>query len=266
MALDFVVAIGPYRSNSAGMRVMHRLCHLLNVVGARAAVTTDVVNPAWNTPTATDISPETVVIYPEVVAGNPLGARRVVRYVLNHPGLLGGESRYGDDEMVFYFMPRFRESAQAAAGEVIDDSRQLTLSVIEPDLFYHDRSRPRTYDCIFVGKGTHVRECVQIEGEDRMARVTPDYPTSRAETARLLQGCRTLYSYDDCSGLNNEALICGCQVLLVRDDGTTEVYEDAEGICARYVELYYDLEPVERFVGLVRERWCERPAPALCAG
>jgi hypothetical protein len=43
---------------------------------------------------------DAIAIYPEVVPATPFGARRVVRWALNNPGLLGGETRFADDEMV----------------------------------------------------------------------------------------------------------------------------------------------------------------------
>jgi hypothetical protein len=260
MPFHFIVAIGPYRSNSAGVRVMHRLCHLLNVIGQHATVATDVVNPAWNTPTAALISDETIAVYPEVVPGNPCGAKRVIRYVLNQPGLLGGTSYYDDNEMVFYYHERFREVAQAATREPLDRRRELPISVIEPDLFYHDRSLPRPYDCLYVGKGAHLREKYRLQYEDKVVTISSSYPTTRALTARLLQSCRTLFSYDDCTALLREALICGARVQLITADGTlTDWHEDI----SNYVAEYYDASAVERLVEQVEERWGQRPVAPL---
>jgi hypothetical protein len=264
MAFHFVVVIGPYQSNSAGIRVMHRLCHLLNVVGQHATVTTDVVNPAWNTPPATVLSDESIVVYPEIMPGNPCGAKRVIRYVLNKPGLLGGPTSYDDHEMVFYHQERFREAAQAATREPLDRRRELPISIIEPDLFYHDRSLPRLYDCLYIGKGAHLREKFRLQYEDKLVTITSSYPTTRALTAKLLQGCRILYTYDDCTSLVREALICGARVQLITSDGTlTDLQENV----SNYVAEYYDTSAVERLVEQVEERWGKRPvapvAPSL---
>jgi hypothetical protein len=236
MRQHFVVVIGPYNPCHAGMRVMHRLCHLLNVVGERAEVTTDVVNPAWNTPTATHFNAESIFIYPEVVHGNPCEARRVVRYVLNKPGVIGGDVRYGDQEMVWVYQKDFLAAAQEATSETLGEERILTLGVIEPEWFYHDRSIPKLYDCLYVGKGGATRERVHLQGEENMVRITRDFPTTRALTGKLLQGCRTLYSYDTCSALNGEALICGATVVLIHPDGSTTRHEPTP---TNYVADYY---------------------------
>jgi hypothetical protein len=264
MPFHFIVVIGPYRSSSAGIRVMHRLCHLLNVIGQQATVTTDVVNPLWNTPAATGISDESILIYPESLSGNPCGAKRIIRYVLNKPGLLGGTSHYDDEEMVFYYQERFREAAQAATRESLDSRRELPISIIEPDLFYHDRSLPRLYDCLYIGKGAHLREKFRLQHEDKVVTISSTYPTTRALTAKLLQGCRILYTYDDCTALTREAIICGARVQLISADGTlSEWREDVRG----YAADYYDNSAIERLVEQVEERWGKRPvepvAPSL---
>ncbi len=61
--------------------------------------------PGWLTPVHTGPAGDSIVLYPEVVSGNPLKAAKVVRWTLNSPGLLGGDAHYADDEMVFVFNP-----------------------------------------------------------------------------------------------------------------------------------------------------------------
>ena len=94
----YYVEAPPYRRTSAGIKVLHLLCHTLNLIGEEAYVTTDSVNPALRTPTITaevvrrhlEAGVEPIVVYPEVVKGNPRNARSVVRYLLNRAGMIGG--------------------------------------------------------------------------------------------------------------------------------------------------------------------------------
>ena len=105
-----------YIRTSAGVKALHLLCHSLNRVGQEAHlviypawVNSDVVNPGLLTPLltmaaidrhkASGVSP--IVVYPETVRGNPLGVGTIVRYLLNFPGLLGGEKAYPAQDMVF---------------------------------------------------------------------------------------------------------------------------------------------------------------------
>ncbi len=96
------IVVTPTYCVSAGVRVMHSLCHELNALGldARVLLTTDLsrgsgiyLNPALNTPNVNALMgengpswaalrEEAIVIYADGGQGNPLGDKRAVRYVL----------------------------------------------------------------------------------------------------------------------------------------------------------------------------------------
>ena len=115
---------------------MHLLCHALNSIGEEAYVYPTETNPTLNTPLVTpEISArhkaagrEPIVIYPEVVPGNPRRAASVVRYVLNRAGLLGGDSVYADTELVFGF-------GRNALPEGADPQNILFLPPIDTAIF-----------------------------------------------------------------------------------------------------------------------------------
>jgi hypothetical protein len=213
------------------------------------------LHPAWNTP-ARDmlLTDQTIVIIPEIVVAHP-SLQRVVRWVLNVPGLLGGPKTYDEREMVFYYSDYFRAGAQAATAEVLTDERELMVHTIEPELFYNDRSRARLYDCVYIGKGEAIYARVQpreIRDALIIKRAATVWPANRAETAAVLRGCRRLYSFDGVTALVHEGIICGAEVFFVREDGTIE---RADYDLANYARNYYDLTQVERFLRLVTERW-----------
>src|SRR3954469_3045856 len=109
MSFTFLVWAPPYTHRSSGVRALYRLCHHLNNGGYPSAIMSErVANdlPDWSTPFHFGPVGDSIVIYPEIVSGNPLQARKVVRWALNNPGLLGGDSSYPDEEMVFVYDPR----------------------------------------------------------------------------------------------------------------------------------------------------------------
>jgi hypothetical protein len=252
---DIVICAPPYSHNSAGLRALYRLCHFINLVGGDASIYPGTqVHPTWNTPRRdTAITDRTIVVYPEIFFRTS-AAKRVVRWVLNEPGLLGGPKSYDADEMVFYYHEMYRAAAQAATAELLTGERELQIAVIDPELFFNDRSRPRLYDCVFIYKGKAIYDRMRPRETRDAYEIRSDWPASRAETAALLRGCRRLYTFDACSAIIMEAVICGVQVFIVRPDG--ELYE-VPWLFPDYAREYYDMSAAARFLRLVNERWAK---------
>ncbi len=91
--LKFFIYAPPFDENSGCNIVLHRLCDLLNKQGERAYIWLwggqsqphkSGICERFNTPFAklSDLSDNTIVVYPEVVSGNPLKAKNVVRWLL----------------------------------------------------------------------------------------------------------------------------------------------------------------------------------------
>jgi hypothetical protein len=112
----YYIVAPPYSRFSAGIKVLHLLCHALNRRGQQAYLLilpdmpsgVDVMGPDLLTPRLTqgiiDAHKEQgrtpVVVYPETIRGNPMNAPLVVRYLLNEPGLLGGDRTFAPDEIM----------------------------------------------------------------------------------------------------------------------------------------------------------------------
>jgi predicted O-linked N-acetylglucosamine transferase (SPINDLY family) len=194
----YVIVAPPYQHNSAGIRVLYDLQKWLVRAGLDAIVCT------WFNGYPVEQFEDDIVIYPEVAPGNLLKAKRVIRYILNVPGKLGyGEKAYDPSEVLVAYN---KELAHYAGG------RMLQVPSIEP--FFHADATIKICDAVFVGKGRdlglHPAHCVAI---------TKAYPATRKELAQLLRSAKTLYMYDDFSMISHEAVLCGCDVKLIRADG-----------------------------------------------
>lgn len=208
---DYLIYSYGYRHNIGGIRVLHKLCHLLNEAGCKAyLLLSATTNPDWNTPVATPeiqrrIIEEGIVVYPEIVANNPLGARYVVRYILNQPGLLGGGTSYAPEEVLFCHGEMLREF-------VPSDDRILTIQVIDTSVYNNEGVGERAGGLFWVGKGKGLPRIPATEG---FTEITENWPKTWGELALLFKQAEIFYSYDDFTALTLEARLCGCPVVII---------------------------------------------------
>jgi hypothetical protein len=203
-----------YRHASAGPKALHRLCHELNEVGERAYVAHTPTNPEWNTPThGSSFDGEWIAVYPEVVSGNPWGAPRVARWVLNVPGKLGGDAVYDAIERVFSWDPAF-----------LDDVPFLWAPTLETDI-YSDCGEARNGALYFVGRAPKTQELPDA------VEITQAMRDDRYALADVLNRAEVLYSFEPQTGMVGLAQLCGCPVVVVptgqryEPDGFRAAYE-----------------------------------------
>ncbi len=216
----YVIWTPDYRNNSNGIKVLHKLCHLLNEKGEKAEIYIpsqfpQTVNPQWNTPIYKKnyAGIDDIVIYPDITVGNPLGAVKKVRYLLNKPGVMGGPTVF-DNELIFTFHKEYY------------DAPILYIPTIEPELFNNDTPVERKRNCFYIGKGKDVPK-INTEG---MTEITSEWPSTRKELADLLRKSETFYTYDFNTALILEAKLCGCRVEIIPKIETylsVEIYNKA---------------------------------------
>jgi tetratricopeptide (TPR) repeat protein len=198
--MRYIIVTPTYNERSAGIRVMHELQKWLIRSGKDAMI--------LNFTAPYPIEDDDIVVYPEIVKGNPLGAKRVVRYLLNFPGVIGGDKEYDESEILVAYDPEL--------GRLTNN---FVLKIPCTEDFFRDCGYERTLDCYWVGKSKNsfhpeLQNAVQI---------TYAWPAKRRELAELLNMTRTLYTYDDRSALALEAMLCGCRVMLVKDQTITNI-------------------------------------------
>lgn len=230
----YYVCAPPWVQSSAGIRALYLLCHSLNRLGFEAYVTHEPLGPGCPPSTTTalkapilakchveehyNLGLTPIMLYPETVSGNPLEAPMVARWVLNFPGLLGGDASYAPDEICFGYS---RELA-AAAGH---PGRVLHMPTVDTRLFYPPAgSQKREGGCFFASKYQVVhggklfpitRGCVEI------TRQFVDSPTA-AQVADLLRRSEVFYAYEN-TALATEAVLCGCPAVFLPNPHLTEV-------------------------------------------
>jgi len=213
-----------YIRTSAGIKAMHLLCHALNGMGQRAYMVIwpfihylspthpDLLTPlltedAINVDLQRGLTP--ITVYPETIAGNPLNAPFVVRYVMNFPGLLGGEKQFEPGELCFGYSALLAEAVGAPENV-------LFIPASDPELFKPEPRAARRGTCFFAGKykNFHGGELSRITADSM--EITRDQPDSQSplEIAELFRRSELFYCYEN-SALAIEALLCECPVVFL---------------------------------------------------
>lgn len=136
-----------YTVQSAGVKALHLLCHHLNMKGYSAFLVNVrlydggrkyEIDPNLITPFLTDAICDLhiekglvpIVIYPDIVVGNPLNSNCVVRYLLHYAGFLGGQKNFPDNELVFCYTKKIANYANAS------DKNTLFMPICNTEVFY----------------------------------------------------------------------------------------------------------------------------------
>jgi hypothetical protein len=192
-----------YDHASAGPKALHRLCHELNMAGQEAYVGPWTTNPDWITPVHdAPLSGDWTAVYPEIVRGNPWNAPHVARWVLNTPGLLGGDPTYDASEIVF-----------AWHSEFLSGVPLLELPTIETDI-YTDRHESRSGEAFYIGKGYGEWPGAEV--------ITLAMRRDRHALADLLNRVTLLHTFDDTTAMILIAALCGCSVHVVSSGVTID--------------------------------------------
>jgi hypothetical protein len=149
-----------------------------------------------------------VVIYPEIVAGNPLAARKVVRWLLYHPGAHTGVVQYRSSDLVVAYNPAFVPDG-APATRILNVTFQIPVYL---QWNYGERSG----SCVLVRKGGN--RCLDQHPPD----ATPVDDLGHKERADIFTRTQFCYSYDLYTYYSVYAALCGCTPIIVPKPGLSE--------------------------------------------
>lgn len=231
----YYVATPHYQRNSIGVRCLHLLVHWLNRLGHSAWImaysggASRRTNPDLITP---ELEPAVyahhrslkrtpIVVYPETVQGNPLGAPMVARYVLNFPGLLGGDQTLLPQEMAFGF-------ARNLAEAVGSPDNVLHIPALDTVLFSPEPAVPRIGTCYYLGKYRLVHGGEAFGLPPGSVEIPRD-PTAmdQATIAAIFRRSELFYAYEN-TGLTTEACLCDCPVVMMPNAWLTKAIADEE--------------------------------------
>jgi hypothetical protein len=241
-SLNFIIYSPRYDENVGGTIVLHKLCETLNRLGYTALLCPfgqrrftwrgallfwgRAANNFARTyhgragsglfasrllfPKASEID-DAVVVYPEIVVGNPLGAPRYVRWFLHKPGFHTGISRNFEGELCFYFLEAFQgHLPKAVCGG------KLTLIEYFRNIYRLQNTGARHKVCYMVRKGKS-RDDLPFLGN---AWVVDGL--SHKDMAKAFNECEKCFFYDPYTLYATYATLCGCIPIIVPLPGVTK--------------------------------------------
>lgn len=216
--IKFIVYVPQFNENEGGNILLHRLCDLLNGQGEQAFIWLwphqrgeDEVFREFNTPVAkiSDLGENTIVIYPEIISGNPLGASNVVRWILYRPGdLTGKKPHYGRNDLFFYLHKEF-----IGPDLNIPPENRLVLRYLFRDIYKQVNFGERRGSCYILRKGSGRRIVHDMEDSVLIDGL------SHREIAEIFNRVEYCVSYDLYTAYSKYAVLCGCKSVVVPREG-----------------------------------------------
>jgi hypothetical protein len=212
----FYVHSPDYTYMHSGVRCLFLLCHHLNRLGYEAYITgksapshlltrhADLRLIAKNRRRGID----DIVVYPEIVGGNPLGGKKVVRYLLNKPGAFFDVKigDYGAQDYIIHFSDEFRHEQLA--------SHQLTIPLVDLTLFNRisEAQQRRGYLLYSMRHKPPLDKIPQWVSP--YVVISQENPRDPATLARLYRQSKALVVWEPTAAIS-EAIHCGCPVMII---------------------------------------------------
>ena len=249
MPYKFIIFSPSYSENNGGAITLHHLCDLINKIGYKCYlypgfdnVEINLLNyktilprlikkiitqpfgifktsKRFNTPVLRKI-PEKynldkfIIIYPEIVFGNPLGAKNIVRWLLHNPGFFSGKIYYGPNEIYFKYSNQY------------NDFTYLNSSTSKNNLYIFTYLKNYYNDVNCFSERHGVAYCIR-KGKIKtvpfnMAGATLIDGMKHNEISKIFKKSKYFISFDRHTAFSRFAALCGCISIVVPEEGIDE--------------------------------------------
>ena len=213
--VKIIIYSHPYNLKCGGVMVMHYLSYLINnFYNSKAYVKIFMHNNIkYNNPFCNkfarldEINDNCFIIYPEIISGNPLNAKNVIRWILLELGI----------EMPFDHNKKWNSTDLIYHWEKID--KQLTCPFFNSLFKNNNIGQERSKTCFLVKKGPLIHK--------NMFQIHPSESIyidklSLSEIKDVFNECKYFYCYDANTAYIIYAAVCGCIPIIHEIDGINE--------------------------------------------
>lgn len=225
---------------SAGIKVLYLLCQELNRIGVPTWIALhgpiseklEFQAPILNQEIIDQHMKnklKTIAIYTESIIGNPLKAAYTVRWILNYPGLLGGDKCFEDDFLMAYTQNLAKAARQSNPDFPIEILYIPALNMQEmADARKTSRKRNEKYSIIYAQKFKSLGgKIAPFQKNTReITRVDKNSP-KRQETLSLIAGAEQVLVFENTTVIT-EAQILGTPVRCIQNKWFDEIIAEAE--------------------------------------
>ena len=283
----FLIFSPPYNQKHGGTVVLHKLCSLLNDLGYEAyllrlfdnypinrkniflpltSVFQDIkkkwfshykLNPNLNTRVLQKLpqtfDSEWVVVYPEVVFGNPLEAKNVVRWMLYTPGFHTNYYYFGKDE---YHIDYNHYTDDFIFPSAFKSNIKLYVLHFPFDCFNLSSSLPsdqRSGTAYCMRKGRDKKIMHDLNNSVLIDEMPP------SQVASILKRVKTFVSYDLYTAFSSFAVLCGAESVVVPDENLSKEQwysdeRDRYGVAYGFDDLLWARETAHLVLGRMKEK------------
>jgi hypothetical protein len=216
---------GPYTEQSGGINILYYFSKILDENGKNIriycpdSIKNNHQNPYLNKYYNDDFDiTEAIVIYPEVISGNPLNSKYVVRWIMASLGINCPENIYqswGDNDLIYYFNYEQRFENSNYYGKYF---KLLPVIIINP-IFKNMNLKRNNKECHTYRKSNyHKNKIIPIHKDNSFELNTGVHE----ELLKIFNEYSYFYSYDPLTFLSIIASLCGCISVVYPIDGKTK--------------------------------------------
>lgn len=249
MKKKFIIFAPSYSENNGGAVTLHHLCDLinsnsrecylypgfdnieLNIINYKKVLLKFLfnlirqpfrffkTNERFNTPIIKNFPgkfnvEDLIIIYPEIVFGNPLGAKNVVRWLLHNPGFFTNKIYYGKNEIYFKYSNQY------------DDFKYLNSFTSKNNLYIFTYLKKYYNGNDLTTNRTGISYCVR---KGRRSSVPFDLKNAtlidglkHSEISKIFKKSKYFISFDQNTAFSRFAALCGCISIVVPKHGVDE--------------------------------------------
>ena len=223
--MKFIVAAPRYNHQSAGIVVLHELCDALCRLGHECYIILmhgSAPNFDWaytnseeffnkelkrtSFPDGTTsehinlLISQSIIFYPEVVSGNPLNGRNVIRYFLNYDGGLSGHPvEIKERDLIITYQHDYKPDAVFRLFKPI-------LTIRSYDDYFYNLNLNKVLELTYFGKNPLNQETFRIKDT---VSITKTWPDTKDQLLTLLKATKYFYTWDCHTTTALDALLCG---------------------------------------------------------